>query len=215
MNSPSPVKPRWNLRILFCASLFIAGITIGISTAVGDRPLRLELEIATSVIGILMLVAYWWILFHGVEFHSKEEFTFHFLKMPDASSIDIPDVSGLADVSEGLGALAELGPLGLVVAIPLAVIVIVFSAILLACGAYVLIFLGINVAILSIFMFVTPLFFIFKNSIVYVLRHQKECHGSYIRSLKWSMVYAVSKTIMLYAIIYLAHVFRLFLEMPA
>lgn len=201
-------KPKWSLFSLFVFSSVYALLAVVFFCLTGDRPLWVDLEIAISVCGGTLFILYWWILFHGVQVDSNEKFDVTLVKMPDIQGFDIGD-PGFVDVGDLLGGLAELGPLGLIVAIPIIVVTVILASIVLAVAAYILVYVGINLTLISFFMVGAPLFFVFKHSILYVLRHQVESHNRLLTSARWAFTYAAPKTILLYGVVFLAHFIRM------
>ena len=188
-------KPHWSLAANFTAAVIIVAVCTIIVMVVLKKPVWVELEIAVGIVAVAMFGFFTWVLYHGVMFSPDETLTITFSRFDPnllAHSGD-PGVFmefGAAGFAEGgpFGCLAGL-LLGAVLCIAAAVVVWFFSNFFFA-----------GIAILAL-----PLFYIFRWSVFYILRHSEECRRRLGSSVKYAAGYTFVKAGTLYVIIYGAH----------
>jgi hypothetical protein len=83
-------KPRWRVRSLAYAGTIIIALSVFIGLYCGNRPLWVELEIATTFVWVFLLIIYWWILFFGVRLEREEGFTPDFVRFPEICFVSLP-----------------------------------------------------------------------------------------------------------------------------
>ncbi len=192
-------RAHWSLATNFVAAIVIIVVSSLIVIVVLKKPLWVELEIAIGIVGLAMFLFYTWILYHGVSFRPDETLTISFSKFN-------PDVFGYTADPTLLGdfaaqGFAEGGPIGCILGVLFGIVVSVILAVVLA----IFLWLFSNVLLTGITILALPLFFIFKRSVFFVIRHAKECQGRLAMSLRYGASYALAKSFILYLIVYGAH----------
>jgi len=110
------------------------------------------------------------------------------------------DILLAAGASEGLG--------GLLLGVILDIVVCILLAIVLS----ILLWLGINLLVAGVIAIAIPLFYIFKRSLFFVMRHVDECQGNILAALRYGFGYAVLKTLTLCLIIFGSHELATFIK---
>jgi hypothetical protein len=64
---------------------------------------------------------------------------------------------------------------------------------------------GVNLLIVGVVAVAVPIFYIFRRSVLFVIRHAKECHGNLWRSFGYGVSYAAMKTAVLCLIVFASH----------
>lgn len=64
-----------------------------------------------------------------------------------------------------------------------------------------------NILAVGVISVVLPLFYVFKRSVLFVMRHVEECHGNLWRSLGYGVAYAALKTALVCLIVFGSHEF--------
>jgi hypothetical protein len=161
------------------------------------KPVWVELETVALVVGILMTIFYTYVLYHGVHFSNDETLTFvkaigHPLQLSDGMG---------GELGHFTAAGASEGPAGLLLGLILDIVICLVLAIVLS----ILLWLGINLLVAGVIAISIPLFYIFKRSVFFVMRHVEECHGNFLLALRYGIGYAVIETLTLCFIIFGSH----------
>jgi hypothetical protein len=192
-------RPHWSLTTNFVAAIIVIVVSSVIVLVVLKQPLWIELEIAVGILGLAMFLFFTWILYHGVSFRPDETLTVSFSRFDPAIFSYTADPSPLGEFAAR--GFAEGGPIGLIFGLLFGIVVSVVLAIVLA----VLLWLFSNFVLTGITILALPLFYIFKHSVFFVVRHVDECRGHLILSMKYGASYALVRCLTLYVIIYAAH----------
>ena len=157
------------------------------------------METLALVVGGLMTGFYSFALYHGVYFSDDETIS---LVVPVGNPLDFADGSISGDLFGAFTtAGASEGPVGLLLGFILDIIVCLFLSFVVA----FLFWLGVNLLLIGVVIVVIPLYYIFKRSVLFVMRHTEECHGNLWRSLGYGLSYAVLKTALLCLIVFASH----------
>jgi len=208
---------KWNPRTLFVAVLFSAVTAFITAILCGERPVWIDLEIAAVTAGIMLFILFFLILYYGVQIDVKQRWEVSFFKLNGREIDGAQLVEGLPDLVgslEFIGPMFESGVVGMILSVILAVIIFLFTIVGLAFLLEFLFMLSVNVAICSFAVVVLPLFFIFRGSLEFVLRHVPSCRGAVLASLGWSFVYSLMKTMVLVLMIFGAHTLREWADPP-
>lgn len=162
------------------------------------KSLWIELEIILGVLSLFMFAYFFLLLYHGIRFDRN-----------DASLLDwrpsFPDLADSSSYVDTGGTFtaggAEAGPLGLVIGFLLDLLVSILLTLVLA----VVLWLGLNVLVTVVVVLGTPLFFLFRWSVRYIVVKGRSCHGEFSRACWFALRATVSNTLWLYAIVLGAH----------
>jgi hypothetical protein len=186
-----PIKARWSLQVAFWVFVAIVSLSAGVVLVLSKGDLWLELEMITGVVAGALFLFYWWILYHGVQFGNDERLTFASVSMEHVDpGIPFGQITSAAD-----------DPLGLVVAFIIDVLVSLVLAVILS----LLIWIGLNGVILAIVLIATPLFYVFRVSVRFVLRNAPTCHGHIGKAAQVALTFTIVKTAWVFAVIAGAH----------
>jgi hypothetical protein len=188
-------EPHWSLAANFTAAVIIVAISTIIVMVVLKKPVWIELEIAVGIIGIAMFGFFTWVLYHGVLFSPDETLTITFSRF---------DPNLLAHSSDP-GVFMELGTAGFAEGGPFGCLAGFLLGAVLCMAAAVVVWFFSNFFFAGITILTLPLFYIFRWSVFFILRHSVECRGQLGRSVKYGAGYAFVKAGTLYVIIYGAH----------
>lgn len=190
-------KLHWSMVTCFWTALIIVVIAATSVIVFMHKAVWVELETLAAVIGILMTLFYSYILYHGVKFLDGETIA---LTRAIGNPFDFADGGGdlfghftAAGASEGIA--------GLLLGLLLDIIVCLVLAFLLS----ILFWLGVNLVVAGVVVVAIPLFYIFKRSLSFVLRHVDECKGDFWKSCRYGFGYAILKTATLCLMIFASH----------
>jgi hypothetical protein len=189
-------RERWSVLTCFWTALVIVLISAVSVTILMHKPVWVELETLAAIVGILMTCFYTYLLYHGIQFSKDETLTF---RKTIGEPLDLAQ-SGI-DFGHFTAAGASEGPAGLLLGFMLDVVLCIVLSIVLS----LLIWLGINLLVVGVIAIAIPLFYIFKRSVFFVMRHVEECHGNLLAALRYGFGYAAVKTITLCFIIFGSH----------
>jgi hypothetical protein len=198
-------RERWSVLTCFWTALGIVLIVAITVLLLMHKPVWVELETLAVVVGILMTFFYTNLLYNGIHFSKDETLTFG---KAIGNPLDLADGMG-GEFGHFTAAGASEGPAGLLLGLVLDIIVCIFLAIVLS----LLLWLGINLLVDGIIAIAIPLFYIFKRSVFFVMRHVEECHGNFLMALRYGFGYSVIKTLTLCLIIFGSHELATFIKM--
>ena len=183
---------KWSLKTAFWVFLSIGLLSTAGVLSLSHKDLWIELEMVVALVALLLFIFYFWVLYHGVNFHDDGQLGLKF------SSFDVSDPWPY----EGLGLihLAE-DPVSLI-------LFLLVEFVLLMVFAFVfsfLIWLGMNGVVLAITLLTIPLFYIFRSSVRFVLRNSPACCGDFLKSVCVAAGFAVFKSCWFFAIVAGAH----------
>ncbi|NOT58159.1 MAG: hypothetical protein HOP18_26445 [Deltaproteobacteria bacterium] len=204
MNAPrsprrlKPKRPRWSLRTNFFGAIGVIVLVSLITIFALKKSLWIELEIILGILSLFMFTYFFLLLYHGVRFDRNE--TFLITWRPSFS--DLSDASSYIDTGGTFtGGGAEAGPLGLVIGFLLDLLVSILLTFLLA----VVLWLGLNVVVTVIVVLGTPLFFLFRRSVPYIVAKGRACHQDFSRAGWFALRATVFNTLWFYAMVLGAH----------
>jgi uncharacterized protein YqhQ len=192
---------HWSLVTSFWVALVIVAIATVTVVLIMQKPVWIEIETLAGVVGVLLSGFYTFVLYHGVYFAENEAIT---LIEPIGTPMDFADAIGnLPEFGHFSDAGASEGPIGLI----LGLIIGIIAFFLLAAVLAFLFWLGVNVLAVGVISVVLPLFYVFKGSVLFVIKHVEECHGNLWRSLGYGVTYAALKTALVCLIVFGSHEF--------
>lgn len=189
-----PRRPRWSAKSSFLYALCLTGIVTTLVLAIGKRSIWVELELAVGILAACFFIFLSYVLYHGVEMDESERFEFAWLG-PDSSLLDFPDLSDL-DASD-IGGDDLLGCLG-------GVLVGILGFILFAILFPILLWLGINLFLATLAVFILPMFYLYRRSLRHILRRGRRCRRRLGRAVGFAAVYTLIGSAWIYAILFAA-----------
>jgi|GEM_PF-2129974 len=198
-------RERWSLLTCFWTAIVIILIAATSVIVLLHKPVWVELETLALVVGILMTIFYTYVLYHGIHFSKDETLTFG---KAIGNPLDLADGSMSGEFGHFTAAGASEGPAELLLGLVLDIVVFIFLTIVLS----LLLWLGINLFVAGVIAISIPLFYIFKRSVFFVMRHVDECNGNVLAALRYGVAYAVVKTLTLCLIIFGSHELATFIK---
>lgn len=195
-------KLRWNLKATFLSSLLILIFSLLLILMLGDKPIWLELELVVLIFGLFLFMCYSLALYRGIIFrnlkmpnYAQEHISFTKLDTWVNSGIPIVNTNFFTEMGLEVGIFAAI--LGFIIDC----VVTLFLTLVIT----LLIWLGLNIFISSILMLFFPLYYLFKRSVLILLRHSQACYGRLFLSVTYGFAYALLYSLMICGIIYLVH----------
>jgi hypothetical protein len=192
-NAHGQKRPKWSLKTAFWVFVSIVLLSSVAVPLLSHKALWIELEMVVSIVALVIFFFYWWVLYHGVHFCDDEQLTVAFVEY------DVTDAMG-PNHSFGFASGAD-DPIGCILALLLEILFFFLFAFVFS----FLIWLGINGLVLSIAIIATPIFYVFRSSIRFVLRVAPVCRQNFLKSAGFAGGFALLKTFWLFAVIAGSH----------
>lgn len=187
-------RPRWSLRTNFWGAIVVTLLVSFLTLFVLKKSLWVELEILIGTLSLFLFAYFFWLLYHGVRFDKNESYLIAWRSSLEGWLDRTAGVDTGGAFTEGG---AEGGPLGLVVGFLLDVLFSLLLSLLLA----VVLWLGLNVLVTTVVILGTPLFFLFRRSVRYVVTKGRSCRGDSSRAFWFALRATLFSTLWLYAIV--------------
>jgi len=186
------------MKTNFWGTIGVALLVSLVTLLVLKKSLWAELEILIGILSLFMFAYFFLLLYHGVRFDRNESYLITWR----SNLADWLDTTAHVDTG---GAFteggAEAGPLGLVVGFLLDVLLSILLTLLLA----VVLWLSMNVLVTTVVLLGTPLFFLFRRSVRYVVAKGRSCHKDSRKAFWFALRATLLNTLWLYAILLGAH----------
>lgn len=187
-------RPRWSLATSFWGAATVI-LLVSCLTLLGlKKSLWTELEILLGILSLFMFTYFFLLLYHGVRFDQREQQLIPWRAILTDWLEATPSVDTSGTFTEGG---AEAGPLGLIVGFLLDLLVSIVLTLLLA----VVLWLSLNVFVTAVVLLGTPLFFLFRRSVRYVVAKGWFCHKDASRTFWFALRATLTNTAWLYAIV--------------
>ena len=193
-----PKRPRWSMRTNFFGAIGVILLVSLIMIFALKKSLWIELEIILGVLSLFMFAYFFSLLYHGVRFDRNESYLITWRTQLSQWLKKTPNVDTGGLFAEGG---AEAGPLGLVIGFLLDLVVSILLTLVLA----VVLWLGLNVLVTVVVVLGTPLFFLFRRSVRYIVAKGRACHENFTRAFWFALRATVLNALWLYAIVVGAH----------
>jgi hypothetical protein len=191
-------RPRWSLATSFWGAAIVILLVSCLTLFVLKKSLWTELEILIGILSLFMFGYFFLLLYHGVRFDKREQQLIRWRASLADWLETTPSVDTGGTFTEGG---AEAGPLGLVVGFLLDLLISIVLTLLLA----VVLWLSLNVFVTAVVLLGTPLFFLFRRSVRYVVAKGRLCHKDSSRAFWFALRATLTNTVWLYAILEGAH----------
>ncbi|CEG57245.1 hypothetical protein [Legionella fallonii] len=190
---------HWSVKTCFWTALGIILLSAIIVILFVHKAVWVELETLALIIGIMTTFFYSYILYHGVRFLDGERITFR--RVMDRPLEPENDVVSTESFGYFTSNLSDEGLIGILFGL----ILDILTCFMLASILSVLMWFGVNLIAVSIFIVATPLYYIFSQSLRFVMRHVEECRGNFVKSVQYGLGYALLKTATLCLIVFVSH----------
>jgi hypothetical protein len=180
-------RPKWSLNSSFWFLLSVIIISALPVFFFSKYDLWIQLEILCGIVAGTLFFFYLLVLYNGVRFYDHGEPKVTYLGM---DSCDIGYEFG--SITSGAD-----DPAGLLIAIVLDLLVGLFLTFVFS----FLLWLGFNGLIYFTFILTTPVFYVFRTSVRFILKNSKECHHNIMRSARKAFTFTLIKTIWFFLII--------------
>jgi hypothetical protein len=192
-NAQGLQRPKWSLKTAFWVFVSIVLLSSVAVPLLSHRPLWVELEMVVAIVALVIFLFYWWVLYRGVHFCDDEHLTVTFVAYEATDPMWPNGGFGFASGADD--------PIGCIIALLLEVLFFFLFAFVFS----FLIWLGINGLVLSIAIIATPIFYVFRSSIRFVLRVAPVCRQNLLKSGVFAGGFALLKTCWLFAVIAGSH----------
>jgi hypothetical protein len=184
-------RPKWNLKVTFWVLMTILLLSSAGVFFLSEYDLWLQLEMIVGLVSVTIFSFYWWVLYHGVRFYGYNQLRVTFVPFEVTEiGYEFGSISSGAD-----------DPFGLV----LGLILDLIAALVLSFILSLLLWIGLNGFINVVVLIAIPLFYVFRSSVLFVLRNSRDCYQDLVKSAKMAAFYSILKTIWFFIVIAGAH----------
>lgn len=189
-------SPRWSIRTCFHALLFTLLASSAVIFLVLQRSPWNEASLCVGIGTLLIFLFYLHLLYVGARFEDDGTYSFQLYNLKEY--VDIPALPDDAlDLSFDLGDDFISAIVGIVV--------FLISLVVMLSLVTLLVWLGINISLLSYMILMTPSLYAFKTSLGYLLHYGERCKGNLMKSTAYAAPPALLKGLFMAALLHYIH----------
>lgn len=190
-------QPRWNTHTTLLFALASVGLISMLVLLLVKGSIWEELQFLIAALSAFIFAFLFVLLYHGARFDKDQRWTFGWVH-PRSLAEHIPSVDSGGVFSE---AGAHQGIAGFLIGLLLDIVV----SLALIAAIVILLWLGINLALVAVAVIWIPLIYLFRRSVRYLVTRGRTCRGRVGRAAAWAAFYTLLNAAWLYAILLISH----------
>ena len=191
------LSPRWSTHTTLLFALGSAAVISVLVLFLVKRSIWQELQLLVAALSAFIFAFLFFLLYRGARFDREQRWTFGWVH-PRSLVEHVSSVDSLGLFS---GAGGQQGIAGFLIGLLLDILV----SLVLVAAIVLLLWLGINLALVAVAVIWVPLIYLFRRSVRYIVTRGRTCRGRVWRAAGWAALYTVLNAAWLYLILAIGH----------